>query len=493
MTIAIIKVKLEFKKMLKNGSTWMLKKINLYTLADVMRAVLLPMLMALLLQSCDTVGGLFGGDSDDTILPGTRISILALERELRPNIESVDTQITLPRPQDTPVWPGAGGLSHHAMHHLMIGDSPQHLWSSNIGVGSDLRNRMFAEPVVGDGLIYTMDAGGMVRAFDTETGLRAWSRETVPDREKAGFISGLKNIGGFFGHEPYFLSGALALYQGKLFATSGAAEVLAFEAVTGEEIWRSQVETPVRAAPVVNGGRVFIVTVENQVVALAADDGRQLWTYSGTSVPTILLGGTAPAVDGGVIVAAFTSGELIALRTDTGAVIWSESVVTVRRTEAAASLPDIAGRPVIDRGRVFAIGQSGLLVAIDLRTGRRVWEAPVPGIYQPWIAGDFVFAVTIDSEAVCIDARSGRILWVTQLPRFKDEEEQEDRLIWAGPAVASDRLIVVGSDGRALSLSPYTGAVLGQIELSDGTTLPPVFARKTMFVLGNDGELTAYR
>ena len=248
-----------------------------------------------------------------------------------------------------------------------------------------------------------------------------------------------------------------------------------------------------RSAPVVNGGRVFIITVENQVVTLAADDGRQLWTYSGTSTPTILLGGTTPAVDGGVAVVAFTSGELIALRTDTGAVLWNESVVTVRRTEAAANLPDIAGRPVIDSGRVFAVGQSGLLVAIDLRTGRRAWEAPVPGIYQPWVSGDFIFAVSIDSEAVCIDARSGRILWVTQLPRFEDEDDQDERLIWAGPALASDRLIVVGSHGRALSLSPYTGAVLGQIELRDGTTLPPVFANRTMFVLDNDGDLTAYR
>ena len=445
-----------------------------------------------MLSGCDTVSDIFAG-GDDTILPGTRISILALERELRPNIESVDTRIILPLPQDTPVWPGAGGFSHHAMHHLVIGNAPQPLWSSDIGAGTDLRNRVFAEPVVGDGLIYTMDADGVVSAFEIESGRRTWRRETIPDRERPGILSGIKSFGGIFGHAPAFLGGALSLSQGRLFATSGGAQVLAFDAASGDEIWRSPVEAPIRAAPVVNGGRVFVVTVENQVVSFAADDGRQLWTYSGTSAPTILLGGTAPAVDGGVVVVAFTNGELIALRTDSGAVLWNESVVTVRRTEAAASLPDIVGRPVIDRGRVFAVGQSGLLVAIDLRTGRRAWEAPVPGIFQPWLAGDFLYAVTIDSEAICIDARSGRILWVTQLPRFENEDDEDDRIIWAGPALASDRLIVVGSDGRALSISPYTGAVLGQIELRDGASLPPVFANKTMFVLDNDGDLTAYR
>jgi outer membrane protein assembly factor BamB len=456
------------------------------------RLALVAGLASFMLAGCDTLSDVFTG-SDETILPGTRISILALERELRPNIETVDTRIILPPPEDTPVWPGAGGFSHHAMHHLMIGAAPERLWSSNIGTGTDLRNRVFAEPVVGDGLIYTMDADGVVSAFETETGRRTWLRQTIPDRERPGVLGGIKNIGGIFGHAPAFLGGALSLSQGRLFATSGAAEVLAFDAVGGDEIWRSRVEAPIRAAPVVNGGRVFVITVENQVVAFAADDGRRLWTYSGTSTPTILLGGTAPAVDGGVAVVAFTSGELIALRTDTGAVLWNESVVTVRLTEAAASLPDIVARPVIDRGRVFAVGQSGLLVAIDLRTGRRAWEAPVPGIFQPWIAGDFLFAVTIDSEALCIDARSGRILWVTQLPRFEDEKAEEDRIVWAGPALASDRLIILGSDGRALSISPYTGAVLGQMELRDSATLSPVFANKTMYVLDDDGDLTAYR
>ena len=65
--------------------------------------------------------------------------------------------------------------------------------------------------------------------------------------------------------------------------------------------------TPIRSAPTVNGGRVFVITLENQVVALAANDGRKLWTYSGASTPTVILGGTAPAVDGGVVVAALVA------------------------------------------------------------------------------------------------------------------------------------------------------------------------------------------
>ncbi len=442
------------------------------------RSVVLPLLAAAMLglSGCDTVSNLFTS-SDKDKLPGTRISVLALERELRPNAESVDTQIILPRPEDTAVWPGAGGLSHHAMHHLMISDAPKRVWTVSAGEGSGLRNRAFAEPVVGDGKIYTLDADGIVMAFDVTNGKRLWRIKTAPKVEE----------------DNAFLGGALCLEAGKLFITSGAAQVLAVDANTGKEIWRTPVATPLRAAPTVNAGRVFVITVENEVVALAADTGRKLWNYSGSPAPTVLLGGAAPAVDGGVVVAAMSSGELVALRSDNGSVLWNETVVAVRRTEAAASLPDIAARAVIDKGRVYAVGQSGVLAAVDLRTGRRLWDVPVAGIYEPWIAGDFLFAITLDSEAVCIDARSGRILWVTQLPRFEDEKARKGRIVWAGPALVSDRLILVSSNSEALSVSPYSGAVLGKIELAEPSSLSPVFANASMYLLDDDGDLSAYR
>jgi outer membrane protein assembly factor BamB len=429
------------------------------------------------LSGCDTVEGIFSSTDNKEKLLGTRISVLALERELRPSLESVDTRIVLPRPEDTNIWPGAGGLSHHAMHHVMISEAPKQVWSSSAGTGSDLRNRAFAEPVVANGRVFTMDAEGIVSSFDAATGKQSWRKETAPEVDE----------------DNAFLGGALCIEDNRLFATSGAAQVIALDAANGKEIWRVSVETPIRAAPTVNAGRVFVVTVDNQVIALSAESGRTLWSYAGSPAPTILLGGTAPAVDGGVVVAGLSSGELVALRTDNGTVLWNETVVAVRRTEAAASLPDIAARAVIDKGRVYAVGQSGLLVAIDLRTGRRLWDVPVAGIYQPWIGGDFLYGVTVDSEVVCIDARSGRILWVTQLPQYEDEEEKEDRIVWAGPALASDRLILTGSTGEALALSPYSGAVLGKIDLRAGASLPPVFANATMYLLDDDGDLTAYR
>ena len=77
--------------------------------------------------------------------------------------------------------------------------------------------------------------------------------------------------------------------------------------------------------------------------------------------------------------------------------------------------------------------------------------------------------------------------------RWEDPDDQEDRLIWTGPSIASDRVIVVGSNEEALSLSPYNGGVLGTLKLRSSTTIAPVFANKTMYIYDESGDLLAYR
>ena len=83
--------------------------------------------------------------------------------------------------------------------------------------------------------------------------------------------------------------------------------------------------------------------------------------------------------------------------------------------------------------------------------------------------------------------------WRYAVPAEPPDDLELYRIVWAGPALASDRLILVSSNGQALSVSPYSGAVLGKIELEESSALPPVFANASMYLLDDDGELSAYR
>lgn len=417
----------------------------------------------------------FGGDNTPA-LPGKRISVLEHERRLEPAAGSVAT-IHLPAPEPNDDWPQAGGYSHHAMQHLVVGEVPQEVWRADAGEGSGSRNRLLGEPVVGAGRVYVVDADAQVSAFDAAGGDRLWQVDVVPDHESGNSI----------------LGGGVAYADGRVYVTTGFAQVIALDAASGQELWRTRVTSPVRAAPTVNGGRVFIVTLDNKGMALAASDGRILWTHSGVEETATLLGGAAPAADNGVVVMAYSSGELATLREDTGAPLWSDAILAARRTDATSNLADIRARPVIDNGRLFVVGHSGLLVGIDMRTGDRAWELEFAGLQQPWVAGGVVYALSVENELVAVDASTGRILWVVQLASWEDPEDHTGRIEWAGPTLASDRLIVTGSHGLALSISPYDGEILGQVDLPTGISLAPAVAGGTLYFLTDDADLIAFR
>jgi len=148
---------------------------------------------------------------------------------------------------------------------------------------------------------------------------------------------------------------------------------------------------------------------------------------------------------------------------------------------------------VIDQGLAFAISHSGRMAAIDIRTGTRAWEQGIGGVDMPWVAGEFVYVLTNENQVVCLTRRGGRIRWVRDLPQFEDADDKDDPIKWTGPVLAGDRLLISGSHGEAWSLSPYTGKVLGRLDLSSAAYLPPVVAGGTVYFLTEDGDLIAMR
>ena len=145
------------------------------------------------------------------------------------------------------------------------------------------------------------------------------------------------------------------------------------------------------------------------------------------------------------------------------------------------------------RDQLFAVSNSGTMAAFDIIRGGRLWTISIGSNQTPWVAGDFIYVVTTDSEVVCLTRDAGLVRWIQALPRYRNEEESEGVLQWSGPVLVGDRLIVTGSSGEALSLSPYTGEVLGRVVLPSETFVPPVVANGTVYILSNNAVLTAMR
>ncbi len=432
---------------------------------------------AVLLASCHH--GKVLGHKPKTPTTGTRIPVLDFETKVQAEPELAGLTVALPAPQVNADWPQPGGSPSKANGQLALPENLSRAWTASIGKGSTATRRLNAAPVVLDGRVFTMDSGASVRAFDMKTGAVEWT-QTIAYKKK---------------HNAAF-GGGVSAGDGRVYATTGDGVVAAFDAATGKQLWRDELTAPFRNAPAVAGNTIYAITQDNQLFALGAEKGETKWSVAGTVEVAGLLGAGAPAIALDTVVVGYSSGELNALRVENGRTVWADALARTGRSTALNALTDIDASPVIDRGRVFAIGHGGRMVALELATGQRVWERNFAGISTPWVAGDFIYAVTLDAELVCLTRGEGKIRWVTQLPRYAhrdDKKKGKGSYQWFGPVLASDRLVLSGSNGQLISVSPYTGKILSAVRLAKPAFLPPIVASNMVFVIDDKGRLSAYR
>jgi outer membrane protein assembly factor BamB len=435
----------------------------------------LAIVAAIGLTGCELPNWL-GGSDEDVPLPGERVAVLAFDRSFNPDPEIADLQVELPAATVNETWEQQGGSATRAMNHLALGPQPKTVWQAKVGDGTGDDRMILAQPIVTGDRVFTMDSRSIVTAFEVLSGREVWQVDLKPEGEDEGYFGG-----------------GLAYESDRIYVTTGFAQVFALDASNGSVVWQQAVRGPIHAAPTVADGRVFAITVGNQLSVLAADDGRSLWTHNGIQEIAELLGSASPAVSGSVAVVPYSSGELFGLLVENGHELWNDSLASLDRFDPITNLAHIRGLPVIDRGLVLAIGNAGRMVAIDIRRGARAWDITLGGVEMPWVGGDFVFVLTNDAKVVCLTRRDGRVRWALALERYGDPEELEDPIVWLGPVLAGDRLIVVGSNRQALSISPYTGELLGSVDLPGAPAVAPVVAKEMLFVLTEDANLIAMR
>lgn len=429
------------------------------------------LLLPLALSGCGLWDGWFG--SDKVPLPGKRYDVMPPRDalELTPG-----RTVSVPPPLADQTWPQPGGSPSHAGGNLAETGNFTRVWSSDIGSGSAYRRRITAQPVVSGGLVFAMDSDAVVSAWHAETGRSAWDFDTQGKDDRS------TNIGG-----------GIAADGGTLYAATGRADIVAIEAATGKLRWRARLHAGARSAPTIVEGRMFIPTLDDRLISLSTKDGTQLWSYQAPSAETAMLGLPAPAVDDGIVVAGFATGDLQAVRATSGTVVWADSLAAARGQVSLADLSSIRAMPMIRDGRVYAISYGSLMLALDLRTGRRLWERDIASGNTPWLAGDWLYVLTPENRLAAISGADGAIAWVTDLPQFEDPKGKSGPIYITGPVMAGGRLVLVGSTGRLFVVDPVSGKLLSRQSLPSGSTVSPVVAMGMLFLVLDSGSLLALR
>jgi outer membrane protein assembly factor BamB len=439
-----------------------------------MKRIAIALTALTLLGGCGIFGG--GDKKPKTPVMGERLPVLSAESGAEVDPGLADLPVTVPDPQPNPSWTQPGGNASKSMGHVALGQALGRAWTAKIA-GSSNKARLGAAPVVADGRVYAIDTEAEIHAFSVSNGRELWStRLTDANGNKAALFGG-----------------GVSYDNGKIYATNGVGDAAALDAATGNILWKKRPGGPLRGAPTVAEGSVYVVSQDNQLFAIKADTGDTIWSDAATLETAGVFGVAAPAMAQGTVVAGFSSGELTAYRYENGRAVWQDALSRTSISTAVASLSDIDASPVIDQGRVYAVGQGGRMVAMELVTGQRLWELNVAGISTPWIAGEWLFAVTDEAKLLCIARASGKIRWITQLPRWKDEEDKKGPVTWTGPVLAGGRLLLASSRGQLVNVRVEDGALGTSVKLGEAVYLPPVVADNMLFILDNSGRISAWR
>ena len=409
------------------------------------------------------------------ILPGERIDVSV---DATPSVGAREVPFSAPVARANAEWTHTAGTPAHDLVNPALGAAATRLWSVRIGQGNSRGHRITAQPVVAGGRIFTLDSRAQVAAV-SPGGALLWTADLTPPRDRPDNASG----------------GGLAFGAGRLAVTLGFGELAALDPATGAVAWRQQLGAAATSAPTVAGGQIFVSGRDGTGWAVDAATGRVLWTVASTPDRLGVIGGAAPAVSGDTVVFPFLSGELVAANVQTGAVLWTAYLLGERAGRAYARVTDITGDPVIVGRRVYAANHSGETVAIDIGTGQALWSAPKGALGPVAVAGGSVFLLSDRNDLVRLNADTGERLWDVQLPLFVDERARRRKAVYAkyGPLLAGGRLIVASDDGAMRFFDPASGGLRATVPLPSGAAAAPAIAGETLYIVTEDGTLSAFR
>lgn len=333
-------------------------------------------------------------------------------------------------------------------------------WSVSVGSGQGkLWNKL--TPALDGSQLFAADASGVVVAVDRYTGKKNWQRK-------------LKKVE---------VSGAIGAGAGQVVLGTLAGEVIALDAATGNDLWRTHIGSEVLAAPAVNDRVVVVQTQDDRLIALDAFTGSQRWIYESTPALLTLRGTSAPLLTEYLVYAGLSTGKVVAIELEHGLHVWEQRIAVPSGRTELERMVDVDGSLVLQDGVLYVAAFNGHVAGLDEQTGRVLWqrEGSSTGAVAQGYGSAYVSLAGGVIEA--IDQRSSTVLW---------RNEGLLRREPTGLGVLSSYVATGDLEGYVHLLSQVDGRFIARTRIdSKGIRVRPLVEGGWMYVYGNSGKLVA--
>lgn len=303
-----------------------------------------------------------------------------------------------------------------------------------------------------------------------------------------------------------FLTGSPVVADGVIYAATrdedgeGRSTVRAVSFRTGETLWEHRTKISVHGSIAVADGVVYAQDLRSSLYALDADSGRLLWRRApeGSGDPDVnqrsygYYGVTA--AEGKVFwthqdrLGSGSRGSISALDPKSGRTLWEAPM-------SGSTMSD--GTPVVADGRVYVGNQTAdRMLAYDAGTGQRLWQsANTLGGWQDGVptAADGRVFIGANNAVVARDAETGKDLWTYRSP---GTSHIRGNATPASAAVVDNTVYMGFPDGNVTALDAATGSVVwsrtlpGRLDFG-GVHSSPAVSGDTVYVGSNNGSAYA--
>ncbi|MET4580225.1 outer membrane protein assembly factor BamB [Ottowia thiooxydans] len=251
----------------------------------------------------------------------------------------------------------------------------------------------------------------------------------------------------------------------------------------GRELWRRKLSSQSFTAPLVAGGRVFVLGADRSLTALDGSNGAVIWNVTRPAEPLVLRqSGVLLAVDGNLV--AGLAGRLVGVNPDSGTVLWEAPVAAARGTNDVERLVDLVsgvsrqGTEICARAFQTAVG------CIEAATGTTRWSKPANGATGVAGDGEMLFGAEADGKVMAWRSATGDRGWVNEALQWR---------VLTGPLSLGRSVVVGDSTGLVHMLSRENGSPLNRLTTdSSGVATTPVAAGNTLVVVTRSGGVYGF-
>ena len=252
----------------------------------------------------------------------------------------------------------------------------------------------------------------------------------------------------------------------------------------GQRLWSQKLPAASYTAPLLAGGRVFVLTADRTVSAFDAQDGAPLWVQRRDGEPLVLRqGGVLMPWKNTLLVG--LSGRLVGLNPDHGRIEWEAPVASPRGTNDVERLVDLVG-PANRLGDAVCVRAFQASVGcVDANAGQTMWAQTAKGAVGIDADAEYVFGVESNGVVQAWRRADGSKLWTV--------DRLQHRKLTA-PLVLGTAVVTADETGLVHMLARQDGAHLNRWN-TDGTgvAVAPVVAANTLVVVTRGGAIYGFR